>query len=186
VYVGNNSTQLFVRALDTLEPSVIATGVQVRNPFVSPNGQWVGIADSTLTLKKVSITGGPAIEVVNRLDGPLRGATWATDGSIIFATNNSATGLQRVPAAGGTPVVLTTPDNARGETHHLWPEVLPGGRAVLFTITAAARTPRRSACSICRRAPPRSCCAVEATRSTPRAGTWCTGRRVPCEPCPSI
>jgi serine/threonine-protein kinase len=137
VYVGNNGTQLFVRALDTLEPSVLATGVQVRNPFVSPNGQWVGIADSPLTLKKVSITGGPAIEVVNRLDGPLRGATWATDDSIIFATNNSATGLQRVSAVGGTPVVLTTPDHARGETHHLWPEVLPGGRAVLFTITAA-------------------------------------------------
>jgi serine/threonine-protein kinase len=133
VYIGNNGTQLFVRALDTLEPSVIATSIQIRNPFVSPNGQWVGFNDSTLTLKKVSITGGPAIEVTH-LDAPLRGATWATDDAMIFATD---TGLQRVPAAGGTPVVLTKPDHARGEVRHLWPEVLPGGRAVLFTITAA-------------------------------------------------
>jgi Tol biopolymer transport system component len=51
-------------------------------------------------------------------------------------TNSLATGLQRVSAAGGTPEVLTRPDHARGEVNHLWPELLPGGRAVLFTITA--------------------------------------------------
>jgi hypothetical protein len=41
VYVGNNGTQLFVRALDALESVVIATG-QIREPFVSPDGQSVG------------------------------------------------------------------------------------------------------------------------------------------------
>ena len=48
------------------------------------------------------------------------------------------TGLQRVSAAGGTPTVLTQPDPNRGEADHLWPEILPDGRAVLFTITARA------------------------------------------------
>ena len=55
---------------------------------------------------------------------------------MIFATANTTTGLQRVSAAGGTPEVLTRPDRAQGEADHLWPEMLPGGRAVLFTITA--------------------------------------------------
>ena len=32
--------------------------------------------------------------------------------------------------------MLTRPDRALGEADHLWPELLPGGRAVLFTITA--------------------------------------------------
>ena len=32
--------------------------------------------------------------------------------------------------------MLTTPDAARGEADHLWPEFLPDGRAVLFTIAA--------------------------------------------------
>jgi serine/threonine-protein kinase len=32
--------------------------------------------------------------------------------------------------------VLTRPDHAQGEAGHLWPEMLPGGRAVLFTITS--------------------------------------------------
>ena len=46
------------------------------------------------------------------------------------------TGLQRVSADGGDVAVLTRPALARGELDHLWPEMLPGGRAVLFTITA--------------------------------------------------
>ena len=134
VYVGNNGTQLFVRALDALEPVAIATGSGLRGPFVSPDGQWVGFVNSN-TLQKVAITGGPPITLAS-LDSSLRGATWAPDDTIIFATSNPATGLQRVSAAGGTPEVLTRPDHAQGEAGHLWPEILPGGRAVLFTITS--------------------------------------------------
>ena len=44
VYVGANGTQLFVRALDALEPVVIFKG-NPRGPFVSPDGQWVGFVD---------------------------------------------------------------------------------------------------------------------------------------------
>ena len=65
-----------------------------------------------------------------------RGATWGPDDTIIFATSNATTGLQRIAAAGGPTTVLTRPDRAQGEADHLWPELLPGGRAVLFTITA--------------------------------------------------
>ena len=42
-----------------------------------------------------------------------------------------------VSANGGDVTVLTKPVQARGELDHRWPEMLPGGRAVLFTITAA-------------------------------------------------
>ena len=134
VYVGANGTQLFVRALDTLEPVAVFTGAP-RGPFVSPDGQWIGFVDGTTSLKKVAMTGGPAVTLAT-LDGTPRGATWAPDGTIIVATFATATGLQRVSAAGGTPEVLTTPDRAQGEADHLWPELLPGGRAVLLTVTA--------------------------------------------------
>jgi serine/threonine-protein kinase len=135
VYVGNRGTQLFVRALDALEPVAIATGSTLRGPFVSPDGQWVGFLDGVVTLRKVAITGGPPITLAT-LDDGARGATWTPDNTIIFATYNAATGLQRVSAAGGTPEVLTRPDRAQGEADHLWPEILPGGHAVLFTITS--------------------------------------------------
>jgi hypothetical protein len=48
------------------------------------------------------------------MDGPSRGAAWAQDDTIIFATLTPATGLQRVSAAGGEPTVLTKPDRERG------------------------------------------------------------------------
>ena len=70
------------------------------------------------------------------MDGNSLGAVWGSDNRIVFATANPATGLQRVSAEGGTAEVLTTPDRARGDADHLWPEILPNGRGVLFTITA--------------------------------------------------
>jgi len=132
-YVGNGGTQLFVRALDALAPVVVYTGAP-REPFVSPDGQWIGFVDSTL-LRKVAVTGGPAVTVAT-VDGVARGATWGPDDAIVFGSLTQTTGLQRVGAGGGPPTVLTRPDRAQGEADHLWPEMLPGGRAVLFTITA--------------------------------------------------
>src|SRR6185295_11901669 len=45
VYVGNSGTQLFVRALEALEPVAIASGGDVGGSFVSPDGQWDGFFD---------------------------------------------------------------------------------------------------------------------------------------------
>lgn len=43
----------------------------------------------------------------------------------------------QVPAGGGTPEPMTTLDESQGESNHEWPELLPGGEAVLFTIRRA-------------------------------------------------
>ncbi|MGH9255516.1 MAG: hypothetical protein ACRD3C_13225 [Vicinamibacterales bacterium] len=132
VYVGNNGRELFVRQIETLEPVSLFTGAP-RGPFVSPDGQWVGFIDGTSVLKKVAITGGPPVTLAT-VDGISRGATWTTDDTIVFATNSTTTGLQQIGAAGGPATVLTRPNRAGGDFDHLWPELLPSGRAVLFTI----------------------------------------------------
>ena len=41
----------------------------------------------------------------------------------------------KVSAAGGVPQPVTTLDTKRGEVSHNWPEVLPGGKNILFQIT---------------------------------------------------
>ena len=38
-------------------------------------------------------------------------------------------------AAGGTPQAVIEPDRKKGELKYLLPQILPGGRAVLFTVT---------------------------------------------------
>jgi serine/threonine-protein kinase len=135
VYRGTR--QLLVRALDQLEPEVLSGLGVPRGVFVSPDGQWVGFFDGDSPLKKVAITGGPPVTITPVDRGGPRGATWGPDGTIVYATAATATDLQRVSAAGGDPTVLTTPSRERGEVDHLWPEFLPGGQAVLFTIIAA-------------------------------------------------
>jgi serine/threonine-protein kinase len=134
VYSGANGTTLFVRPLDQLEATPLVHGDALRDPFVSPDSQWVGFFDGPLTLKKVPLSGGPAV-LVTRIDGAERGATWAADGTIIFAS--TGTGLQRVAADGGAPVVLVRPDSERGNPCW-WPEQLPGNQMVLCTVTTAA------------------------------------------------
>jgi serine/threonine protein kinase len=133
VYIGGNSTRLFARALNAFDPVELVVGQQLVVPFVSPDGQWVGFADGN-ALKKVALTGGPPILIAS-LKGNALGATWLPDDAIVFATHD-ATGLQRVSAAGGPASELTRVDRNAGEAAHIWPESLPGGNAILFTITS--------------------------------------------------
>jgi hypothetical protein len=72
--------------------------------------------------------------LVTRSVGVSRGATWLPDDTIVFATTAAGTGLLRVASSGGDAQTITVPDTKAGESDHLWPEALPGGRAVLFTV----------------------------------------------------
>ncbi|MBK9967891.1 MAG: PD40 domain-containing protein [Holophagales bacterium] len=102
-------------------------------PFFSPDGQWIGFV-SEGKLMKVAAAGGRPFRIAEQASA---GSTWLGDGTIVTAPNY-AEGLFRIPAAGGAPERLTTPDSASGELGHWWPDLLPGGRKVLFT---AFRTP---------------------------------------------
>ena len=131
---GFESNRLYMRDLDQLEAFPLR-GVEVgAGPFFSPDGNWIGYFDSLdRTLKKVLVEGGPPVTLATV--SPLRGATWTTDDTIIYATNMVG-GLWRVSAGGGEPELLTDP----GEETHIWPEILPGGQALLFTSQATAAT----------------------------------------------
>ena len=62
------------------------------------------------------------------------GGSWAED-TIVFSQGTGANvGLYQVSANGGEPVILALPDAEKGEFSYLQPEILPGGKAVLFTI----------------------------------------------------
>jgi Tol biopolymer transport system component len=119
--------RLNLRPLDRLESTEVAGTGSAYNPFFSPDGQWVGFATPN-ELKKVAVTGGTPLTLCQL--SLSRGATWGEEGTIVFAPS-PASGLQWVPAAGGTPEPLT--ELAEGETSHRWPYFLPGGTHVLFT-----------------------------------------------------
>jgi serine/threonine protein kinase len=126
------ATQVVVRSLDDLEPKTLRVGA-VSGLFFSPDGRQLGFTGQG-RLQRVPVAGGPAVPIA-ATDGSFRGATWTGD-SIVFATLEPATGLQRVSPEGGPVTVLTRPDRSRGEHDHIWPEALPDGHSVLFTITS--------------------------------------------------
>ncbi len=127
---------LVVRPLDALEATVLYQG-RAFGPFFSPDGAWVGFHDNAdRRIKRVAVTGGPALTVSASGAPQMRGAAWAADDTIIIATDTPS-GLWQVPVGGGTPEPLTTLDESQSESNHEWPELLPGGEAVLFTIRRA-------------------------------------------------
>ena len=124
-FLAGSPQRIHVRLMDQLEDKPIAGADNAWFPFFSPDGQWIGFFHEN-KLKKVQVVGGATMTLCDARGGV--GASWGSDGSIIF------NGLARVSAAGGKPEVLTKPDSKKGETAHSWPDILPGGQAVLFTI----------------------------------------------------
>ena len=135
VYVsGTTQTQqMYVRPLNQLDAAKLAEGntgaTSPYQPFFSPDGQWLGYVTAA-ELRKVPVSGGTPLTLTKVTRS--RGASWSEDGTIIFAPN-PASGLFRVSAAGGDAQPVTTLDKAKKEATHRWPQVLPGGKAVIFT-----------------------------------------------------
>ena len=129
----DGASHLFVRRLDQSNIVELPDTTGAAAPFFSPDGQWIGFFAGG-KLKKISMGGGAPITLCDAPNG--RGASWGTDGTIIVTTDVQ-TPLLRVPAAGGySPTPLTKLIN--GEISHRWPQILPGGKTVLFTALTAA------------------------------------------------
>jgi Tol biopolymer transport system component len=132
VYVGQRDerTQLYLRPLGVAEPTPIAGTASAKSPFFSPDGRWVGFFAND-KLKRVTI-GGTALQVL--ADAPAaRGGCWGTDDALYFAPTNVSS-IWKVPAAGGTATEVTRVDRASGEISHRWPQLLPDGKTLLFSV----------------------------------------------------
>ena len=124
---GSEGVALQVRAVDQLEATPLRGPVEPHDPFLSPDGNWVGFMPLGGPLQKVSVLGGPVVTICE-LPAPLRGASWGSNGEIVFGV---ATGdLMRVSAEGGEPEVLSAPEGVS----HWWPDILPGDAGVLISI----------------------------------------------------
>jgi serine/threonine-protein kinase len=123
-------TGVYHRPMNQLEAVPLAGVRNAGRVFFSSDSKWVGFVSGG-EVRKASLTGG-APSTICAAPAAMRGATWTTDGQIIFGDLNS--GLSRVPAAGGIPEPLTTLDQGSNERGHIWPQILPGDKAVLFTV----------------------------------------------------
>ena len=123
--------QLYLRRIDDAEGRPIGGTAGAQNFFFSDDGGWVGFV-ARGKLQVVPVDGGAPIEICSV--GPTFGASWGPDDTIVFGGGLGA-GLMRVEAVpGAEPVPLTSPDPDSGEILHGFPEILPDGQTVLFTV----------------------------------------------------
>ncbi len=124
VYVANR--QLYLRTLTEPSAKPIQGAKDPANPFFSPDGQWVGYwSGEGSKLKKIAVSGGVPITLCSAYTP--WGATWEADDMIIFGQPD---GVMSIAASGGTPKTLV---KARAGEQIDRPQVLPGGRWLLFT-----------------------------------------------------
>jgi Protein kinase domain/WD40-like Beta Propeller Repeat len=128
VYVSQ--ARLWTRRLDQPTATELPGTQGAYAPLFSPDGRWVAFFTHG-SLRKISVEGGTAI--VLSPAGFSRGGRWGEDDQIIAALG-SAGGLSRIPSAGGPTTPVT--ELRSGEAAHRWPQVLAGGKAVLFTASA--------------------------------------------------
>jgi Tol biopolymer transport system component len=132
VFAATDATgqRLYRRSLGEVAIAPIAGTEGAADPVISPDGKVVAFVAGQ-KLETIPISGGTPTVVA---DSPAdRGIAWMPDGRILFSPSFD-TGLMQVSSTGGTPVAVTKPDPKRNERSHRWPEVLPGGKAVIFSI----------------------------------------------------
>jgi Tol biopolymer transport system component len=130
VALQGSVSQVYLRAMDSLEARAIPGTDGAGHPFFSPDGQWIGFSAGG-KLKKVSLSGGAPISLTDVTPRGIIGASWGSQGVIAFTQRTNGP-IQQVSDAGGNVQPLTR--LAQGESSHGGPWFLPGGKGLLFNI----------------------------------------------------
>ena len=133
-YIGGPRSQLLIRPRSQLHPVAVRGTEGAASPFFSPDGKYVGFLREGI-VEIASVSGGPPSTVSDSLTG-LSGASWAPD-NFIYVDGVSLIRVEAKP--GAVPRRVTTLDTADHEAHHSWPDVLPNGKGVLFTVGFSGR-----------------------------------------------
>jgi serine/threonine-protein kinase len=135
VYVGVDTLgtrRLYLRdRMNDFEATPIRGTEGATYPFFRPDGQWIGFFAED-KLRKVSIRGGKPENLCDVPPVPC-GGSWGQDNKIVFSQIYHQN-LQRITASGGTPEIFATVDVNDGEFGHLWPDILPDKKGVLYTV----------------------------------------------------
>jgi serine/threonine-protein kinase len=125
VYRSGTPGRLFTRRLDQPKAVELAGTEGALAPFFSPDGLWIGFQRDS-KVNKISVDGGAVVQLADV--GGFLGASWSEDGSIFLGSRK---GLLRIRNAGGEPETIA----AAGSGEFVaFPQILPGGIAVLFSV----------------------------------------------------
>jgi serine/threonine-protein kinase len=131
---GPDGARLYARDLDQLTAKSLAGTEGARQPFFSPDGEWIAFT-SRGTIRKTRLDGASALLVTAiplASSSATAGCAWGKDDTIFCGTiDPPVQPFFRVPASGGKASVVQLADTT---IHPLEPHPLPGGRAILVSV----------------------------------------------------
>jgi len=126
VAAGDGGPRLWLRQFDQAAATALPGTDGATYPFWAPDGRAIGFfADGKV--KRIDLSGGAPQTLSDAPSG--RGGAWSTNGVILFSQNTNS-GLVRIPDTGGTPAAVT--ELKAGANSHRWPQFLPDGHRFLF------------------------------------------------------
>jgi serine/threonine-protein kinase len=129
-FVYSTSKGLYLHSIDKLGAKFVpGTNEAPRNPFFSPDGQWIAYWSSVDNkLKKIAVNGGVSVDLCDTAS--VTGASWGKDGFVVYG--DSSKGIMRVSANGGTPKPLAKLTGS----YVVDPQILPDGKTLMFSIVS--------------------------------------------------
>jgi len=136
--VMKGKLQLVQQSFDAFVPHLVEGAEGAWNPVISPKGDAVGFwVQQAGQLRQVSLTGGAPTRVIDGI--VTTGSSWGDDGTLVISPGWGE--VLQVMRPGTSRIENLTKMNLAGsEGAHLYPQVLPGGHSVLFTIWTGAPT----------------------------------------------
>jgi eukaryotic-like serine/threonine-protein kinase len=125
--------QLYVRRFDQFEGTALRGTEEATSCFFSPDGRRVAFASAAGTLKTIGLQDGRVSTLATEVNYAA-GGSWGLDDRITFSREGT---LWQIPASGGTPRQLTTPDGTKPQRSQAWPTVIDAGQSLLFASTTA-------------------------------------------------
>ena len=120
VVTTGQASHVYLRALDSTRPVMLAGTDGASNPFWSPDSQWLGFfADGDL--KRIGVAGGAPQTICaipgSRVTTPWLLGTWGSENTILFGGNDGPSTFLKVQASpGAQPTVVMSPMGACGPT----------------------------------------------------------------------
>jgi len=136
---------LYIRRLGEPDAVPVAGAEDAWQPVFSPDASRIAYVkrDSRFSgqIETIAVTGGRSTPLT--ADGMgIAGLDWNDEGRIVFGARQ---GLRSIPEGGGPVTELTTVSADGTEAFHAFPEALPGGRGVLYTVVFEGGEPSRIA-----------------------------------------
>jgi serine/threonine-protein kinase len=128
VATSDGVDRIWVHRRDETDTRALDGTTDASSLAVSPDGSSIAFFAGGV-LKRIPTAGGGPAALVQVRD--VRGIAWVDAATLVF-TGDSAGPLMTIASTGGEVRQITT--LADGERTHRWPDALPGGRAVIFTV----------------------------------------------------